>query len=386
MKPRRSTAANWQDPTVPRKRFALKNLWLFALPAGFLFTIWFIAFGCNNQVNSRTLQGITSIRTENSQRFFQLKVDTTNWRQQGRGSELSTLIPSQGKLMHTFLIRIPGFDAFARIHPERKDSTTFESELPNVPAGKYLVYANILTYSGLVETITDTLVIPGQKAALAQSEAVFWEDTYVVTNPISAPRKAKPGENFVICGLPGVKLAFEDGSYAIMEGKQNEALEAGKAYELNFELFNPDGSACLPEPYLGILGHLAVVRSDGSVFIHLRPAGSFSKTPEQIFKNRLADTTKLVNSPVAFRDTVDSYLARLKAMSVPEREEYLMTEMGMYETNGSGMMGMDHSNRITFPYSFPKAGQYRLFLQVKRNDKVLTGIFDVSVKDSGQTL
>jgi len=83
-----------------------------------------------------------------------------------------------------------------------------------------------------------------------------------------------------------------------------------------------------------------------------------------------------------FRDSVDRHLARLKAMSVPEREEFLMTEMGMYDTSETGMAGMEHSNRITFPYSFPKGGRYRIFLQVKRNDQVLTGAYDVKVNEA----
>jgi hypothetical protein len=86
-----------------------------------------------------------------------LKIDTTDWRRERRGSMLSTLIPDHGKLMHTFLIRTPGLDAFAHIHPERKDSITFESYLPQLPAGKYLVYSDFVRYSGFAETIVDTL-------------------------------------------------------------------------------------------------------------------------------------------------------------------------------------------------------------------------------------
>ena len=63
-----------------------------------------------------------------------------------------------------------------------------------------------------------------------------------------------------------------------------------------------------------------------------------------------------------------------------------MTEMGMYELNSEGMMGMDHSNRISFPYSFPKEGRYRIFLQLKRNAQVLTGVYDVRVKDAAAVL
>jgi hypothetical protein len=49
---------------------------------------------------------------------------------------------------------------------------------------------------------------------------------------------------------------------------------------------------------------------------------------------------------------------------------------------GSSHNGEEHSNRISFPYAFPKDGQYRIFLQIKRNGQVLTGVFDARVKDT----
>jgi hypothetical protein len=191
-------------------------------------------------------------------------------------------------------------------------------------------------------------------------------------------------DDVVICGQPGTKTEFKDGSYAVWQGRPDQAMEAGKPYLLNFEIFNPDGTPCLPEPYLGMTGHVALLRSDGSVYIHLHPSGSFAMAAGQVFKNRLADTTKVMKrpAPAIFKDSVDRYLNRLKTMSVAEREEFLMTEMGMYDIQENGMMGMDHTNLISFPYSFPKEGRYRIFLQIKRNDEVLTGAFDVKVKDA----
>lgn len=331
----------------------------------------------------KPIKGIAAILQANDQRVFQLKIDTTGWKSQRRGSMLSTLIPDHGKLMHTFFVRTPGLDAFAHIHPERKDSTTFEAFLPKLPAGKYLVYSDIVQRSGFAETIVDTIDIPDQrdaKALLVTAE----EDTYVVTDPINAPGNVPLDENVVICGKPGTKTVFKDGSYAVWEGMSNKPLDAGKPYQLTFEFFNPDGSACYPEPYLGMTGHVAVVRTDGSVYIHLHPTGTFAMAAEQTFKDRMADTatTAKAPAPAMFRDSIDRYLAKLKAMPMEEREVFLMTEMGMYDIKDGAMTGMDHGNRISFPYSFPKAGRYRIFLQLKRNAKVLTGAYDVTVKDA----
>jgi hypothetical protein len=327
------------------------------------------------------VKGNAAVITQGSERIFKVTIDTADWQSQKRGNMLSTLIPDHGKLMHAFLIRIPGLDAFAHVHPERQDSTTFQTPLPDLPGGKYVVYADIVRYSGFSETITDTIVIADHTRTVPETQK-FSEDTYIVTDPINAPGNVAMDADVVICGKPGTKTVFQDGSYAIWEGKPDQALEAGKAYQLNFEIFNPDNSPCLPEPYLGMMGHAVVMRTDGSVYVHLHPSGSFPMAAEQIFKDRISDTTKLIKRPssVIFKDKVDIYLAKLKAMSVLEREEFLMTEMGMYEPNESGMVGMDHGSRISFPYSFPKEGRYRIFLQVKRNERVLTGAFDVKVK------
>ncbi len=322
---------------------------------------------------------------QDGQRVFQLKIDTTDSKSKRGANYLSYLVPDHGKMMHLFLVRTPGLDAFAHLHPERIDSTIFQAYLPKLPAGKYLVYGDIFSYSGFTETLTDTIEIP----ELADGQTIRRtdpEDTYVVTDPLNEPKNIPLDANVVVCGKPGTRTALLDGSYVVWEGQANQVFAAGKPYQLKFEVFAPDGTAARLQPYLGMAGHAAVVRSDGSVYVHLHPVGTVAMASELSLKNRIADTARVYKraAPGIFRDSIDRHVAALKAMPDVERENFLMKEMGMQLTTDSTTHeGMDHGSSISFPYAFPKAGQYRVFLQVKRNGQVLTGIFDARVGEEG---
>ena len=327
----------------------------------------------------KPLEGKAAVINQSGERLFQLKIDTTHLLKTRQRTTLSFLIPDHGKLMHLFLVRQHTLDVFAHLHPERRDTATFEAYLPKLPAGKYLVYADIVQRSGFTETITDTVEIPAIQGNIFPKTDP--EDTYVVSDPLNNPKRIPVDENVVICGKPGTSTKLKDGSTVVWEGKSNVAFEAGKPYQLAFEVFDPSGKPAVLEPYLGMNGHAAIVKSDGKVYIHLHPVGTYSMAAQQSMQSRIADTTKiyrLTTSPKIFRDSIDRYVASLKAMTPSERDRLLMQTMtGM---NAHEMGSMKHENRIVFPYAFPKEGQYRIFLQIKRNGQVLTGIFDAIVK------
>ena len=329
----------------------------------------------------KPLEGKTAVVNQNGEHLFQLKIDTTHLLKTRQRTTLSFLIPDHGKLMHLFLVRQSTLDAFAHLHPERRDTATFEVYLPKLPAGKYLVYADIVQRSGFTETITDTVEIPAIQGNMFPKTKTDPEDTYVVSDPLNNPKQIPTDENVVICGKPGTSTKLKDGSTVVWEGKSNVAFEAGKPYQLAFEVFDPSGRPAILEPYLGMNGHAAIVKSDGKVYIHLHPVGTYSMAAQQSMQSRIADTTKIyrfTTSPKIFRDSIDRYITKLKAMPPAERDRFLMQTMsGM---NSHEMGTMKHENRIVFPYAFPKEGQYRIFLQIKRNGQVLTGIFDAIVK------
>jgi hypothetical protein len=56
-----------------------------------------------------------------------------------------------------------------------------------------------------------------------------------------------------------------------------------------------------------------------------------------------------------------------------------MAMPGMPGETAPGSSTTAASAEVSFPYGFPKAGLYRIFIQVKRKGKVETGVFDANV-------
>lgn len=324
-----------------------------------------------------------SVAAANAQSQLTIRVDTTNWKRNSR--RLSFMVPDHGKLMHVFLVRMPGLDALAHLHPNRLDTLTYQSTLPNLPKGKYLLYADVVYNNGFTETLTDTIAIPTPALIVAgesNRRATDRDDSYVVTTPMGRTEAGpanRVGADIAVCGQPGVKVTLSDGSTMLWESKSDEVLEAGKPYNLRFAVADASGKPAPLEPYLGMGGHAAVLRDDGSVYIHLHPVGTYSMAAEQALVNRIADTTRSFHypSPKRFRDSIDTYLTTLRRLPDAERDKLLMAGMKMTHT----MNGTTHTNMVAFPYAFPKGGRYRIWVQVKRQGKVLTGAFDADVKD-----
>ena len=115
---------------------------------------------------------------------------------------------------------------------------------------------------------------------------------------------------------------------------------------MRFVVRNADGTPAALEPYLGMMSHAAVTLHDGSVFIHLHPAGTINMAAKARFE-RVEGT--------ASEQAADSSMA--------------MPRSGVEE------------NVVTFPFAFPKSGSYRLWVQTKVAGEVETGVWDVEVTD-----
>lgn len=311
----------------------------------------------------------SKVVVQNGQRILNFQIDSNSV----KNRSLSYIIPDHGKLMHLFLVRQGTMDAFAHLHPNRKDTLNFVAALPNLPAGKYLVYADIMRYHGLQYTITDTVEIPNPLALNSNPLVTDTEDTYVVTNPLGVAKPTLQDASITICGAPGVKTLLQDGSSIVWERNPNDVLKTGQVNNLKFSIIDPSGKPAELQPYLGMMGHAAILKDDGSVYIHLHPNGTFSSTAVSVMQKRINETNRRpqLQSAKAFRDSVEAVMAKVSQMSETERDQFFMPNM----KHDAG----HHVGEVTFPYAFPKEGNYRIWLQIKRNGKILTGAFDAKV-------
>jgi hypothetical protein len=295
-----------------------------------------------------------------------------------RADLLPFIIPDHGKLMHLFVVRIPAMDAFAHLHPVRDDITTFHTLLPPLPKGRYLAFADMVYQSGFAETLKDTFNIATDLTDTLQS--LDPDDAYAYALPndlITSPLRVDG--HTIICGKPGVGVRMQDGSTMMMEGSGSQTFEAGQLYTLRFSVTDATGKPVRLQPYMGMIAHAAIIRSDGSTYVHLHPVGTFSVAAQEDLSSRLSRTGN--ENPFAdghrFRDSIDRLVQQIRDMPETQRTAVLMKQMNMPVMDTAGGGAMD--NMVSFPYSFPRPGTYRIWVQVKKDGRVLTAAFDREV-------
>ena len=295
-----------------------------------------------------------SVRVADAQRQLTIQVDTSGYAASPQTRRLfSFLLPDHGKLMHTFLVRLPALDAFAHIHPIRRDTLHFQSTLPPLPGGKYLLFTDVVYRSGFTETLTDTLDLPFLKIsaeAAATAKPSDADDSWLITEPIGESTASagvqlsdRPDESttpsekvghipvpkldkdMIVCGKPGASMnPSADGSTMLWMDKPSPVLEVGKLYNLKFAVADANGKAAALEPYLGMPGHAAILRSDGSVYIHLHPVGTYSMAAERSFSEsscRYRPHHVHYPSAARFSDSIDTYIAKLKTLPEVEKNK-----------------------------------------------------------------
>jgi hypothetical protein len=231
------------------------------------------------------------------------------------------LLPDHNHLMHLYVLRIPAMDLVWHLHPERTGDDTFAQPLPSMPAGRYALYGDIVHENGLSETAVGQMEV-----AAINGQPLQGDDAAGTAAPLE-----KADYNSVVSPLSdGYRMVWERGPMPY---------RARRPYEFRFRVEDSEGRpAERMELYMGMQGHAAFVRTDRSVFAHTHPSGS-----------------------------------------VPMASLSLIADSNPHA--GHNMMHGEPPPLVSFPYGFPKPGEYRIIVQVKRAGNVETGIFDARVEN-----
>jgi hypothetical protein len=210
------------------------------------------------------------------------------------------------------------------LHPDQVGTDTFSERLPAVTAGSYALFADIVRESGFPDTMTTRVTLPdvhGGGPSGDDSEASVLDAT--------GPEKS----------LTVVTVPDRSRCEWVLGG---QTLHSQTPILLRFRIFDMDGKPVSDlEPYMGMAGHLVIIKRDLTVFAHVHPAGS-----------------------------------------VPMAALMLLEKQSKTDSNAHPpkMHEAEMRSEVTFPYGFPQPGDYRLFVQIKRAGQVQTGVFDAHVE------
>jgi len=238
------------------------------------------------------------------------------------------LLPDHGHLMHLYAIRWPEMDAVFHLHPEPTGKRGLAETLPAMPPGTYHLYADVVfAPAAFPETETSMLTIPEGMS----SAPLAPEDASATPAPLSA-------------GQLGPSYKLPDG-YTMVWDKP-ATLTANTGTNFVFHLLDPQGKPATDmQLYLGMTGHAAFVKTDGTAFAHTHPEGS-AAMPAVMMANQSSMSAEM-----------------------PDMQGMIMENMPE-----------EVSSTVSFPYGFPSSGRYRLFIQMKHGNTVETGVFDADVQ------
>lgn len=260
-------------------------------------------------------------------------------RAEGRDAEWSNyvkmeeVIPDHNHLMHLFLISEPGLDRMWHLHPDRIAGGAFTEELPSMPAGRYQIFADIVDKNGFPWTLVGSVNLAQINGKALAGDDSSWSGAAVA---------AQTGDSTVSQLADGGRMVWR---------RATGPLKADMAMSFKFSVEDKDGQPLKDmEPYMGMAGHAEFVSTDMNVFAHIHPAGSVSMA-----------AVELARTGAGASGEVQAGIPMAMPMAMPMSNAPLPPE-------------------VSFPYGFPRRGEYRIFVQVKRAGVVQTGVFDARVQ------
>jgi len=231
--------------------------------------------------------------------------------------------------MHFFMLRMPQMDSFWHLHPSVSGPETFADNLPPIPPGHYDLFADVVLSSGFPVTMVGQIDVPA-----ITGKPLTGDDSGVAAPPLSQDAKDSTVYNFP----SGGKMIWQ---------RSPGPLKANAPLEFQFHVEDKDGKPARDlEPYMGMSAHAEIIRSDASVFAHVHPAGSVSMAALDIAQAQM---------PGAAQQSQQDAMASMPGMSATVEPD------------------------ISFPYGFPKPGQYRVFVQIKQTGQIETAVFNATV-------
>lgn len=299
----------------------------------------------------------SAVRLLNADRVLSIAITDSLW----RTNRFAPLMPDHGKLMHLFLIRADDAGTngtLAHLHPLRIHADTFVTRLPAVPAGRYYLFGDLLFQSGSQRTLVDTVDIPVAPVVAGESSKPLLD----ASAPAELPLDADDAWSAVTPVALGTPYPLAANGRMVLAA--DAPAEAGRDLRLVVTVTDANGAPSTLAPYMGMGGHAMVLRRDAGVFMHLHPMGTASMTAQaQLMRRERGDTAVLDSAQIA------AVVASAEGMSTTGTDSAAHT------------MHMGASGALSFPFAFPSAGDYRVYVQVRRNGMVETAAFDVTVKE-----
>jgi len=243
-------------------------------------------------------------------------------------------------LMHLYLIREPGFEVVYHLHPDLVAPGEFQLALPSIPAGTYSLYADVVHATGFPETLVAQITLPEVTGL-----PLAGDDAKGLAQPIASPVSANtcPANP-----ASGPRFNLPDGYSLVWNNPATLPAKTPQVFE--FSLRGKDGKPAADTAlYMGMLGHAAFVKTDGTVFAHVHPSGTVSMAALM-----MAAAQNHPSQPDS------GAMASMPGMAMPAPNQ----------------PSTALPNSVGFPYGFPTAGAYRIFVQMKHGQTVETGAFD----------
>jgi hypothetical protein len=160
---------------------------------------------------------------------------------------LDDFVPDHGHLMHLFVVS-PALDHLWHLHPDETATGTFEQRLPDVPQGRYELFADLVHRTGVSETVTGQIETPAIHGGRLEGDDSEWMES---RNGLTAD------EGRIVWVQDGQPL---------------------RPKRLTLFVFRVEDRAGQPasdlELYMGMPGHAVFIRRDRRVFAHVHPSGS----------------------------------------------------------------------------------------------------------------